>query len=157
MLYVNYTVENSSVEDKTKLFQAGPYDPVEAEEHLRDIASYVGVRDCYLSPYRDERRTLISSSDLVKRIREIIRWVNEGGDPPSWLDTESDAPFFPMLGQAADEIEQLHKQFANSRRALEAAQAALSDGALTGPLVDDALNKIALVLRDPTLLDSQRE
>src|SRR5690348_13321791 len=102
------------------------------EEHLRDIASYVGVRDCYLSPYRDERRTLISSSDLVKRIREIIRWVNEGGDPPSWLDTESDAPFFPMLGQAADEIEQLHKQFANSRRALEAAQAALSDGALTG-------------------------
>ena len=51
--FVNYTVGEQK-------FQCGPYkEGDEADWHRKDIASYAGVSDVYLSPNRDTTRRYI--------------------------------------------------------------------------------------------------
>ncbi len=48
----------------TRVYQAGPYPTWdEAETHRRDIASYSGVKECFISYRRNPLRTLIGADD----------------------------------------------------------------------------------------------
>ena len=54
--YVNYSIG-------IRAYQAGPYhSPEEAEEHRRDIAGYVGIKECFVSERRNPLRTLVGES-----------------------------------------------------------------------------------------------
>lgn len=57
--YVNYTIAGAPA----KSFQAGPYkDFDEALPHSRDIKSYAGVSDVYISDFRNENRELVGDN-----------------------------------------------------------------------------------------------
>jgi hypothetical protein len=57
--YVNYTIAGAPA----KAFQAGLYrDFDEAASHSRDIKSYVGVSDVYISDFRNENRQLVGGN-----------------------------------------------------------------------------------------------
>jgi hypothetical protein len=57
--YVNYTID---LGDGGKTYQSGPYQSRrEAEEHAADIKTYSGVSMCYVTPFRDLARSLVSS------------------------------------------------------------------------------------------------
>jgi hypothetical protein len=58
-MYVNYRVDGP--DGTPHYFQSGPYSPDEVEWHCRDIAGYEGITHAYVSPYREEDRTLISA------------------------------------------------------------------------------------------------
>jgi len=54
-VYVNYTIMGRE-------FQAGPYRLNEADEHKRDIQSFEGVNQVFLSPMREPKRQLITEA-----------------------------------------------------------------------------------------------